>query len=102
MLYGSVMPFLEFLPWGIILCPAYLLVHGSVCGPRLLGSFFREFMVGLPATVDSPPVFPHARVYLPQADFPPARYPPSSIYLHWLPPAALSTAAKLITPSYLW
>ena len=82
MLYGSVMPFLEFLPWGIILCPAYLLVCGSVCGPLLLGSFFREFTVGPPTTVDS---FPMPMFILPKADFPPARYPSSSVYLHWLP-----------------
>ena len=33
------MPFLELLPWGIILCPAYLLVRGSICGARPLVSF---------------------------------------------------------------
>ena len=75
-------PSSNFFPRGIILCSTYLLIRGSVCGPRLLGSFSREFMVGPPATVGSPP----------------ARYPWSSIYLHWLLPAALSTAEKLITP----
>ena len=69
-------PSSNFSPQGIILCPAYLLVRGSVCGPRLWGSFFREFMVGLPATVDSPPVPPHARVY-----FAPGGLPSSTLFI---------------------
>ena len=78
MVYGSVMPFLEFLPWGNVLCPVYLLVRGSVCGLRLLGSFSREFMVGLLATVDSPPSFPYPCLFalggLPYSTVPTVQY----------------------------
>ena len=51
-------PSSNFSPGGIILCPAYLLIRGNVCGLRLLGSFSREFMVGLPATGAVPLFFP--------------------------------------------
>ena len=67
------MPFLEFLPWGITLCPAYLLVRGSVCGLRLLVSFSREFRVSVVQCLFT-----------------------------LVTPAATPTAAKLITPPYLW
>ena len=40
MLYGSVMPFLEFLPWGIILCPAYLLVSWKCLQATPIGFLF--------------------------------------------------------------
>ena len=63
----------NFFPGGIILCPAYLLVRGSICGARPLVSFFKEFWVSI-----------------------------IQCLFTLVAPAATPTAARLITPPYLW
>ena len=63
----------NFFPGGIILCPAYLLVRGNICGARPLVSFFKEFRVSIVQCLFT-----------------------------LVAPAAIPTAARLITPPYLW
>ena len=57
-------------PGGIILCPVYLLICGNVCGPRLLGSFSREFWWVFQLLWAVPPVIPLPVFTCPRRTFP--------------------------------
>ena len=67
-------PSSNFLPRGIILCPAYLLVRGSVCGAAPIGFLFQGVHGRSPSYCGQSPCFSHARVY-----FAPGGLPSSTV-----------------------